>query len=107
MRMEFTQFMFPDGRRKPNSIKMPEDVEALAHDLEGAGWRFEIECFPDSQVVHADCCDAEEPLASGVCPNGEQVPIMIEAMVREAHGLWVKADRKKAVGKAVALDRDW
>lgn len=96
--MNFVQFMFPDGRRKPNVIDMPEDIEALARELRDAGWSFEIECFPDTQLVHADCCDEDEPIADDSCPNGPEVPTMIVALVRRAHAEWVERGRPRAVG---------
>jgi hypothetical protein len=83
--MRFTQFMFPRGTPKEEFIEMLAEIEKLASDLSDAGWSFEIECFPDTQLVHADCCDEEEPIADASCQNGPEVPVMIERLVRSAH----------------------
>jgi hypothetical protein len=98
----FTQFLFPDGRLRSDHIDMPDDVAALAEELRKAGWSFEIECFPDTQVVHADCCDDEAPIASAMRPNGPEVPEMIEQLIRSAHERWVQLGRPKAQGDRLA-----
>ena len=96
--MKFTQYMFPDGRPKQTVIDMPAEVEALARELEEALWSFEIECFPLTQLVHADCCDEDEALHDDACQNGPEVPAMIERHVRASHAEWVKRGRPKAEG---------
>lgn len=96
--MTFVQFLFPDARRKYNQIDMPAEIEALASELRDAGWSFEIECFPDTQLVHADCCDEEEPIADEHCQNGPEVPKMIERLVRSAHNEWKRLGKPKALG---------
>lgn len=96
--MYFTQFLFPHGRPKAEHIDMPEEVETLAKELNAAGWSFEIECFPSSQKVHADCCDEEGPLANGICDNGPSVPTMIARLVRDAHAEWTRRGKPGAKG---------
>lgn len=96
--MHVTQFLFPKGRRVPVEIDMPPDVEALAEELRKAGWSFETECFPDTQIVHYDCCDDDDVLADDLCPNGPKVPEMVERLVRKAHERWVVLGRPAAKG---------
>jgi len=97
--VHFTQFMFPDGRPRSVEIEMPdENVGVLAEELNAAGWSFEVECFPATQMVHADCCDDEGPLAQSLCDNGPDAPGAIEGLIRSAHNRWVEAGRPKAVG---------
>jgi hypothetical protein len=96
--MNFIQFLFPDGRIKAESIDMPPEIEALAKELNDAGWCFEIECFPGSQLVHADCCDDEESLAEEQELNGPRIPEMVERLVRDAHTEWIKRGRVPAQG---------
>jgi hypothetical protein len=86
--MIFTQFLFPNGRKKANVIDMPEEIEKLADELSKAGYNFEIEVFPDTQLVHMDCCDEEGPLATETCKNGPEVPVKVEKLVRRAHARW-------------------
>lgn len=83
--MIFTQYLFPNGRRKENEIAMPPDIEQMALEVEKAGWRFEIEVFPDTQIVHMDCCNEDRTLSNRLCKNGPDVPKMVEELVREAY----------------------
>jgi len=100
--MNFTQYVFPNGRRKPEFIQRPEPIEKLAQELIDAGWTFEIECFPDTQVVNMDCCDADEALAMRCCRNGPAVPGMVDEMVTVAHAEWVRRGKPRAfAGKPI------
>jgi hypothetical protein len=96
--VHFTQFLFPNGRRAPVEIDMPPEVEAKAEELRKAGWSFETECFPDTQIVHADCCDDDDVLADEVCSNGPDVLVMVERLVRKAHERWTVLGRPAAKG---------
>lgn len=96
--MKFTQFMFPDGRRNAESIDRPPEIERLADELMAAGWSFEIECHPDTQLVHMDCCDDDRAISNRICRNGPQVPVKVDELVTEAHGAWVNEGRPAAVG---------
>lgn len=82
--MKFIQYIFPDGRAKDVTIPMTPDVEHKAEALWAAGWRFEIECFPDTQMVHMDCCNDDRVLANRVVLNGPRVPGQVEELVNEA-----------------------
>ncbi len=86
--MKFTQFLFPNGTRKEVTIDMPEEVEFLADALIEAGWRLEIECFPDRQIVNMDVSNDDEQLASHICKNGPEVPVAVEKLIRVAHERW-------------------
>lgn len=93
--MRFTQFLFPNGRRHEESINMPPEIESKAAELERAGWSFEIECHPDTQVVYMDCCDPDEALANRLCRNGPDVPVKVEELVNEAHRNWIARGQPK------------
>jgi hypothetical protein len=99
--MNFTQFMFPNGRQVPVTIDMPSEIERMAKELSGAGWRFEIECFPDMQMVNMDCCNDDGQLSAQLCPNGPEVPGKVVELVREAHSKWLSA------GKPMASEYDF
>lgn len=94
--MKFTQFVFPNGRRRPEIIDMPEEIEKLAGELRDAGWSFEIECFPETQLVHMDCCDEFNCLSMQVCRNGPAVPVKVKQLVQEAHAAWVECGKPLA-----------
>jgi hypothetical protein len=94
--MKFTQFFFPNARRFPVTIGVPEEIELLAKELDDNGWRFEIECFPDTQIVNMDCCDNEGQLANAICKNGPSVPSTVQDLVRAAHASWLRKGKPKA-----------
>lgn len=85
--MRFTQFMFPRGRRADVEIEMPPEIETMARAVVDAGWNFEIECHPDTQLVYMDCCNSDEAIANRICRNGPTVPKKVAEMVREAHAV--------------------
>ena len=95
--MTFTQFIFPNGERKPQVMDVPDEIEKLAAELTAVGWGFEIECDPRSNLVLMDCCDIDEQLASRVCRNDKQVPIKVIELVREAHEHWIARDKPNAI----------
>jgi hypothetical protein len=98
--MQFTQFMFPDGCRKPVIIDMPDEIERLAADISASGYRFEIECFPDTQLVHMDCCNEDAPLWSEVVKNGPEVPVAVERLVRRSFDELAKLSADQAEADA-------
>lgn len=96
--MRFTQFLFPDGRQKPITIDgLDPAVEVLADQLERGGCAFEIECFPDTQLVSAEIRLDEETLAMECVPNGLEVPPAIEKLARDAHAMWLSLGFKPEV----------
>lgn len=90
--MKFTQFVFPHGSRKDVEIERPDEIEKLAEELFRAGYRFEIECHPGTQMVHGDCSDDEGCLAVFICQNGPEVPGEVDELVREAHAAWRRVE---------------
>ena len=72
---------------------MPAEIEAMAAMLVASGWSFEIEKLTDLNMIHADCCDSEEQLASFVRPDGPEIPKHVEELVRRAHARWIERDR--------------
>ncbi len=95
--MTFTQFIFPNGTPKTQTVDVPDEIEKLAAELTAVGWQFEIECNPRSNLVHMDCCDIDEQLASSICTNDKQVTIKVLELVREAHEHWIARDKPNAV----------
>ena len=86
MSIPFTQFLRPDGRRRDVTIDMPEEIEAKAHELIEAGYRFEIEELTTGHV-HMDCSrpDDDEPVALKVCANGPPVITAVTELVNDAY----------------------
>ena len=104
--MRFIQCLFPRGRRVSNIIDMDTETERLAHELQDAGWTFEIECFPDSQLINMDCSDNEESLWTEICPNGPNVPGAVKKLTAKAHEIWTKRGKPKADGQRPGVSDD-
>jgi uncharacterized protein (DUF849 family) len=85
--LRFTQFLFPNGERKSVMTEVPADIERMAEEVVAAGFRFEIECHPETQLIHMDCCDDDEVLTAHVCLNGPEVPSHVRKLVTEAHAI--------------------
>ncbi len=83
----FTQYLRPDGRKRPTSIEMPDDIEALAFSfIERGGW-FEVEELVTGHASLTAChvVDGEpQDIAIRVVENGPPVVPAVEALVREA-----------------------
>lgn len=83
----FTQYLRPDGRKRPCSIDMPADVEALAFKfIEDGGW-FEVEELTTGHASLTACRVVDgEPgdIAIRVVENGPPVLTAVEELVREA-----------------------
>jgi hypothetical protein len=109
--MKFTQFFFPDGRREQKEISVSPEVEKMAEELVAKGCCFEIECFPDTQLVNADCTykNDDAPLSVELVQNGTSVRSAIEKMVREAHtriDARIKAGSFDAYCESLRTDED-
>lgn len=89
MEVQFTQFMRPDGRRKPNSIDRPEDIGLAAQELIAAGCHLDIEELQTGDIsmsVEREDKEGEtDVLSMRVCVNGPPVPVNVDEMIREAH----------------------
>lgn len=83
----FTQYLRPDGEKRPTAIDMPEDIEALAFAfIERGGW-FEVEELTSGHASLTAChiVDGEpQDIAIRVVENGPPVVPAVEALMREA-----------------------
>jgi hypothetical protein len=90
MSIAFTQYLRPNGRAAPVSIDMSPETEALAAELGGAGYRFEIEVLRTGDVS-MDCSRGpDDVLAIEVVPNGPAVVEAVERLVVLAHAMLEK-----------------
>jgi hypothetical protein len=80
----FTQFLRPDGRRQRVWIERPADIVKMAHAIEAAGGRFEIESLTTGDVSMTVEWGDDWPVAIAVCPNGPPVVDAVDRLVREA-----------------------
>jgi len=88
MSIPFTQFLRPDGRRKDVTIDMPADVEAQAHELIEAGYRFEIEELTTGEIFMT-CTTGkdDDPYFNDLCDNGPGVRASVADLVARATAL--------------------
>lgn len=89
MDVHFTQFLRPDGRRRPNTIDRPDDIGLAAQELVAAGCHLDIEELQTGDIsmsVEREDDEGEtEVLSNRVCDNGPPVPVNVDEMIREAH----------------------
>lgn len=85
MKVDFTQYMMPDGRTRQQSIEMPENVGLKAKAITDAGFRFEMELLADYTTVSLTIADrvAEIDVAHKLVPNGPQVPQAVEDLIMD------------------------
>lgn len=83
----FTQYLRPDGRKRPASIEMPQEIADLAFKfIEAGGW-FEVEELTTGHASLTACHivdDEPQDIAIRVVENGPPVVPAVEALVREA-----------------------
>jgi len=86
----FTQYLRPDGRKRPVSIEVPTKIAQLAFNfIESGGW-FEVEELTSGHVSLTACyiVDGEpDDIAIRVVENGPPVVKAVEELVREA-AIW-------------------
>ena len=80
----FTQYLRPDGRRRPLSVTVSEELGALAHELLEKGFHFDIEEL-QTGMVSMTCEKGEIVAGHEICPNGPGIDGFIEKLVRSAY----------------------
>jgi hypothetical protein len=83
MSIPFTQYLLPNGRQRPMTIDMPEDVEKKAHALIERGCHFDIEILR-TEEVSMTCECGDEMLACEICENGPQIKEAVRDLVEDA-----------------------
>jgi hypothetical protein len=79
----FTQYLRPDGRKRPVEIDMPPPIEHLALQFIKAGGRYECEELRTGQVSFTAVFD-DDDIALELCQNGPDVPCAVEMVVRKS-----------------------
>jgi hypothetical protein len=80
----FTQYLLPDGRRRPQWIERPADIETLAAQFIAAGGRYECEMLTTGEVSFTAMNDEDETVAIEVCQNGPDVPLKVDQLIRNS-----------------------
>jgi hypothetical protein len=76
----FTQYLRPNGERRPESIEVAPEIYHKADAIIKAGFRFECEILMNG-YVHLTVSDDEDDYAREVVPNGPQVPQAVDRLV--------------------------
>ncbi len=91
----FTQYLRPHGRPVDVWIERDPHVAALAKRLVEAGYRFDIEELSDRTVSMTvekrDMREDDAPIAIELCPNGPDVPGMVDKLITTAASRLLKA----------------
>ena len=86
--IKFTQFLYPRGERRSTQIDLPDldgEIGAAVMAIVHMGARMECEILEQTGLVSLTVTDPEHgDLYSELVPNGPQVPIAVERMVRRA-----------------------
>ncbi len=81
----FTEYVLPNGRKRPMQIERPVEITDLAESIQRKGYRFEIELLRTGHVsMTVENNSDEQPLAHKLVPNGSKVPETVDALVRTA-----------------------
>lgn len=81
----FTQYLLPDGRKRPQWIERPAEIETLAARFIAAGGRYECEMLTTGEVSFTAVLDDDDPpVAIEVCSNGPDVPGKVDDLIRNS-----------------------
>jgi hypothetical protein len=83
MTIPFTQYLRPNGRKRPVEIDRPEEIEAIAHRFIESGGRYECE---ELTTGHASLTAVkfDRDVCIELCMNGPAVPAAVDALVRKS-----------------------
>lgn len=81
--IQFTQYLFPDGRKKPVWIKRPKEVADKADRIAKAGYLLECEMLPETSMVSLTIhnSDTGEDEAIELAKNGPKVPEAVDRLI--------------------------
>ncbi len=86
MSIEFTEFMLPNGKRRPVNIDRPDQIEDKARKIVEAGYVFECEVLRTG-MISLTVADPHEDrdVEIVLVPNGPQVPVGVDTLVERAY----------------------
>lgn len=85
--INFTQFLFPDGRREIISIERPEEIQDKYDDLVSQGFKFEIE--NNHGQIWATCRRSEDETVDEIGFNNFKVPDLIDNLISRSWELYI------------------
>lgn len=84
MSIPFTQYILPDGHKRPEHIERSAEVEALAQQFIASGGRFECEVLSTGQVsltAVKEVDDEDQDIEIVICQNGPGVGEKVDELV--------------------------
>lgn len=96
MAVPFTQYMRPHGHKMQVYIDLPEEIEAMAKEINNAGFRFEVEMLTTGDVS-ATISDNNGDYEFNIGPNDARVPERMSDLIRSGYRRLdeIKARRKE------------
>jgi len=83
MRIPFTQYLRPNGRRREITVEMPDHVVLKAQKLLDLGCHFDAEVLTTG-VISFTCEKGDDVLSIRLCENGPPVQIAVADLVDDA-----------------------
>lgn len=87
--MLFTQYLLPNGEKRPMTTERSPEIEAKAAELVKRGCFFEIEILRTGWV-NMDCQLGPDCICGELCENGPQVPETVDKLVNTAYAIVVE-----------------
>jgi len=86
--VEFTQYMLPDGEKKPIQIHVPMDLQVKATEINKRGYKFEAEVLRTGEVSFT-VADPKlgDDIEIEICPNGPGVMEAVHRLIARAYDL--------------------
>ncbi len=78
--VEFTQYLLPDGKKRPTHIRVSNAAWKKAGEIVALGFCFECEILQTGQVS-LTIADADGDHAIKICPNGPGVRETVERLI--------------------------
>jgi acyl-CoA thioesterase FadM len=89
MKIQFTQYLMPDGRQREVFFESKKEHDDKVTALTEAGVSFEVEMLSTGEVsltVEYEDLDEENiTLAHEICSNGPEVTAAVETLIKEAY----------------------
>lgn len=86
MSIPFTQYLLPDGRKRPIDIDRSCEIEAIAQQFIASGGSYEAEVLTTGEVSFTACKNGED-IEIEVCANGPGVGEAVDRLVRRSAAL--------------------
>lgn len=81
-KIEFTQYLLPNGRRSTVYIDRPDPIYRQAQAIIARGLRFECEILTNGLVSLTITDEDEGDLITSIVPNGPDVPDAVDRMIQ-------------------------